>query len=707
MAKQGPQNYDLNAILRPIPFVRMALPLAAGIAVAETASFDGGYALPLLFLLLSIWGLSVKKRNVRFVFGLLLSVFLFLLGNQLFKLHDERNQAEYAFQKEFYDAGYFIGIIKEPPKKGNRIQLNISVEALERVGEFENVSGNISFSLPAKGNALELEYGDRVAFRALPKQISPPTNPDAFDYRKFMHFKNVHHNAFGKEWEVLILENGKGNPIVSLSHNMRKNGISYLRKYLRTKNEFAVGTALILGYKDEMTEDISLAYANTGAMHVLAVSGLHVGIISSILIFLLGLIKNQSILWRITSAIITLIGIWTFAFVTGLAPSVLRASTMFSFVAIGNAFTRKKNIYNTLAASAFFLLLINPFLLFQPGFQLSYAAVLGIVFFQPLIYRSWYVKNKIGKWIWGITAVSIAAQIGTLPLSLYYFHQFPTYFWLSGLIVIPVAPVILYGGLLLFLFEGLGIPIVSKIFGYCLEQLIWLMNACIFSLDFLPFGIIENIRFDFYDVLLSYFFILLISFFIQFERKVFFKIAAIVIIILSSFYSFKTIKIQEQESIVFYDNKSGILSDGFYKNNRQVFSLDSLDKKSEMYATKGHRSIQGKRKLIETDTSTLPFLHILDKKVILIQENYWKRKSTHSIKTDVVIITKNPFVKIEDIQKEFNPEVIIAASDNSRKKVGYWRSACEKSGIPFYYTKEGAVLYRKSKGWYSTKEDSS
>ena len=242
--------------------------------------------------------------------------------------------------------------------------------------------------------------------------------------------------------------------------------------------------------KDELDFEVKQAYAAAGAMHVLAVSGLHVGIIFLILNTLLAILDTSK-KGRIVKAIILLISLWSYAMITGLSPSVLRAATMFSFVIMGTVLNRSSSIYNTLAASAFFILIINPNLLFEVGFQLSYVAVLGIVYLQPLIYKRIYTRWWLLDKVWAITAVSIAAQIATLPLTLFYFNQFPVYFMLSNLLVIPSAAVILILGILLFIASP--IPFISESIGWVLNKFIEGLNFGIKEIEVLPNSLIEGL----------------------------------------------------------------------------------------------------------------------------------------------------------------------------------------------------------------------
>ena len=237
---------------------------------------------------------------------------------------------------------------------------------------------------------------------------------------------------------------------------LRKSFINIFENQGISGRNFAVVTALVLGMDDYLDNDTRKEFSSAGAIHILCVSGLHVGVIYMVLNALLFFLKRNKYA-RALRSLILLIGIWFYAMLTGLAPAVLRAATMFSFVIIGTGIKRKAGVFNSLTVSAFILLLFNPFLIYNVGFQLSYAAVIAIVAIQPTIYQIWQPKNKIADNIWGITTVSVAAQLGTAPLGLFYFHQFPNYFIITNLIAIPLATLILYAGFLSVILSPLTI----------------------------------------------------------------------------------------------------------------------------------------------------------------------------------------------------------------------------------------------------------
>ena len=249
-----------------------------------------------------------------------------------------------------------------------------------------------------------------------------------------------------------------------------------------------------------------MIYSSSGAMHVLAVSGLHVGIIY-LLLNSLFLFFEKFKYGKYLKAVFLILSLWAYALLTGLSPSVLRAATMFSFIIIGSALKRQTNIYNTLAASAFVLLLYNPYILLQVGFQLSYAAVLGIVYLQPKLYKLIYTKHWLLDKIWAITTVSIAAQLATFPLDIYYFHQFPNYFLLSNLFVIPLATFIIGGGVLLFVTSV--IPFFPGSLAWVVNKILMLLNFSVQWVENLPYSLSLGISITVLETIIVYTIIIL------------------------------------------------------------------------------------------------------------------------------------------------------------------------------------------------------
>ena len=291
-----------------------------------------------------------------------------------------------------------------------------------------------------------LKVDQVIALKPDVKELIAPLNIHQFNYKDYLAKQGIHQQIFVNNQQFRMVNNSTIS-LLGLSAKFRETIQKSLQKYHFSKNEFGVISALLLGQRQDISKELINNYANAGAIHILAVSGLHIGIILLILSWLLKPIERIKY-GKYLKLFLIVILLWMFAFIAGLSASVVRAVTMFTFVAIGSVFNRKRNIYFSLITSMFFLLLVNPMFLFDVGFQLSYLAVFGIVWVQPKLYNLWKPKLYILDKIWQLVTVSIAAQVGILPVSLYYFHQFPSLFILSNLVIIPFLGIILMSGIL-------------------------------------------------------------------------------------------------------------------------------------------------------------------------------------------------------------------------------------------------------------------
>src|SRR5690606_7061175 len=296
-----------------------------------------------------------------------------------------------------------------------------------------------------------LEPGEVMWVQGNPSAIPPPYNPHEFDYRRFLANQQIFHSHFvGAKLTKVGMVNHQ--PINNLVLLLRAFVLEKIDGHITTPHSNQIAKALLLGQNKNLEKEVSEAYITAGTMHVLAVSGLHVGIIYG---FFFLFIKPYQLPGRKRALYLSLIIIiiWIYALITGMSPSVLRAATMFSLMALAQMKSRSPSIYNSLALSALILLVFDPFILYSVGFQLSYMAVLGIVLLQPKIVGWWEPDNRIFRYLWEITTVGIAAQLATFPISVHYFHVFPTYFIISNLVAIPGAFLVMACGIPFMLFS--------------------------------------------------------------------------------------------------------------------------------------------------------------------------------------------------------------------------------------------------------------
>jgi competence protein ComEC len=355
--------------------------------------------------------------------------------------------------------------------------------------EWKKTSGNV---LVYHQSLKELLPGQILLVSKSPEKIPGPSFPDEFDYRRFLERKGIYFRQFiGKDF--LILDSVPAPTLELKLWNLKKSLQRVIDQHLEFPESKQIASALLLGQKDSLDRDIRKAYSETGTMHILAVSGLHVGIIYALLVFPIQRLRVKPRYRKIYLLGVVLV-IWVYALLTGFSPSVIRASTMFTLFSLGQMRARKPSVWNILAFSAMLMITLDPEVIHEVGFQLSYLAVAGIVGLQPLILRIWEPRHWIVEYLWQLGAVSIAAQVATFPLTVYYFHTFPSYFLLANLFVVPMAFVSMILGLALLSLSW--IPGLAIGLGFLLDRWIFAQNWLIGIFRDLPGGALQRLTFS-------------------------------------------------------------------------------------------------------------------------------------------------------------------------------------------------------------------
>jgi competence protein ComEC len=304
-----------------------------------------------------------------------------------------------------------------------------------------------------------------------------------------------------------------------------------------------------LGYRADLDPQILQAYSNTGTLHILSVSGMHVAIVVALLNLLFRPLEKLRY-GKILKLTLMLSLIWFYALITGLAPSILRAALMLSLILIAKYQTLKTNIFNVIGVAAFIILIINPFNLMDIGFQLSFLAVMALVYLQPMIYHWYQPQNRALDWMWQCASVSIAAQIATTPISLYYFHQFPLYFIISNLYMALPALVIMYGGIGFLIIASFS-DLLATFIGEALNQIIYFTNKFLVLIEQIPHANITQVWLYTSEIILMYLIIILLL--IKFTRLgVKLKIVGLLVLFLVGIHSYHTLSHIKQEKIVFF-----------------------------------------------------------------------------------------------------------------------------------------------------------
>lgn len=528
--------------------------MASGILLARYYAEWDGLASGMLaggvltYVLLMILIPLAQRRSWSPIVGMFGLVSVFIMGYLRFEVSDIRRDPNHLMQLNAPLVAYEAIALEDAVAKAQRSSVIVKVSRIQVQNTWYQAQGKVCLLYP-QDTAQHLRYGDVVLVKGSPTVVPPAKNPYEFDYAAFLGLSQVYHQHFLKAHELAVVGHRPPSLIQSWSFKVLRYCQSLLSQYIHSSAARAVVQALVLGQKNDLTPEVWSAYSGTGTMHVLAVSGLHVGILYWLLGIFLGLLRRLPYI-RWLSPIFSVGILWFYAFVTGLSPSVLRATLMFTLLLLAPMLSRQSNIYNTLAASAFLLLFWNPRWLFSVSFQLSYLAVLGIVYLQPRIYSWLLIRHPLLNKLWIWTSVSLAAQIATSPISLYYFHQIPTYFIVANWIVVPAALLILCLGLL-FLTTGCW-PVLIGMIGWILEKVVGGVNAFVAAIQALPCSIIDNIYLGVAALLLLYSFLLSWLLFWHTRRMRYGVTASVVIVMLSVHIAYNNLIQQSQRQVVFY-----------------------------------------------------------------------------------------------------------------------------------------------------------
>jgi competence protein ComEC len=565
-----PSAKTLEQLVQKIPFLRITIALAVGIITGLYISIPFWLlALVILLLLLSIFFLN-KNYKFQFTafFGIGAHLTFVLLGLAIYQ--------EYNRKPVFYKNGAFVATVMETPvAKPNSYKSKIKITAFLRNDSVYNTSENVIAYFSNKDDFKTPKAGDQIIFNQTPEFVKNHNNPYEFDYKNYLERKKIYRQVYlnNESWRKTNEE--PDISILIIAENLREELLGIYKSQNLDNKEFEILSALTLGYKRELDRETKRVFSAAGAMHVLAVSGLHVGIVVWFISLLFGFLKKQKN-GRILFITISLGTIWVYTFITGLSPSVLRAATMFTIYIIGDNLKRPVNFYNSLAASAFLILLFNPNNLFEVGFQLSYSAVFGIVYLQPRLARFVQVKQKIPKFFIDLLTVSVAAQIATFPWSLFYFNQFPTYFWITNLFIIPVAMALIPLGFALLLFAKINVvsSLISAVIGTIIKTTYDGLNF----MEQLPGSTLET-GIDKIQLLLVVILLISAVIYLEYLKVSHLKVALSCVFLIFVHGTIKKMQNLNRKEIIVYNSAEHSLIQLISADSNYIFSNDTINEK--------------------------------------------------------------------------------------------------------------------------------
>jgi competence protein ComEC len=661
--------------------IKLTLLLILGILIGYFFSFNLVHLLIAtisLFILLSVVFIFEKKTNTK-LFGVVAAAAFISLGIYSYTSAQPINSANHYTKLSSQKDGAWtlkINEVLKPNQYSHRYFATV-----KSIGD-KKVSGTLLITIPNDSTITPLQVDDEFLTLTNIQVINEPLNPHQFNYKKYLENLGIYHQLRIVSGQIIKVKKSNSTFIV-IASKARDNIIKKLKKENFGADELGVIQALLLGQRSDISEETYTNYQKAGAVHILAVSGLHIGILLLLIQFLLSPLKNIP-KGRTIILMLSVLFLWGFAFLAGLSASIIRATTMFTFVAYALYLNRPSNSFNILALSVLFILLfINPNLLFQVGFQMSYAAVFAILWIFPLLKKLWFPKNKIIRYFWQLLCVSIAAQLGVLPISLYYFHQFPGLFFISNLIIVPALGIIL----------GIGILVIFlSLINWLPSKLVWFYNGIISLMNNLigwvakqESFIFSSISFDFGQLILSF---ILIVFFINACALFTYKRIALFLISLLCFQSYTAFQKLEAskttEAIVLHQTKNSILI------NRSGRNLSVLSNSSEK-ANNVISDYQTAERIESTQFDSLKNSYSLKNETILVLDSAGIYTQSTSMK--IILLTQSPKINLERLIDSIKPKEIISDGSNYRSYVDRWRITCLKNKIPFHYTGEKGAYY--------------
>ncbi|MCY1636200.1 ComEC/Rec2 family competence protein [Marinifilum sp. D737] len=653
---------DLRELLRQYPFLRVLFFLIVGIFIAERFDVSNKLTLILLFLgvvlmLLFVMVPKLKKSyKIRPAFGLIVIILFTSLG--VFRTQVVQ-ESMFLSEVDSCEA-YQLKLIENPVEKANTFSCVARITESVDKNRTTKETANIILYFKKDSLVNQLNIGDRLLINSNVERVKNAGNPNEFDYSGYLKTRHILYSSYVNSTNWLKLPIDHQMNIRVLAWKWRDQLLQIYRDNGITNESFDILAALTLGYKTSLDPEVRKAWADAGAMHVLAVSGLHVGIIYLVMSYLLSfLLKIKYGRWIRT--VLLLIILWLYALITGLSPSVMRAACMFSFIVVGEAMKRKGGVFNSLAASAFFLLLYNPYLIFTVGFQFSYLAVAGIVFLQPQFDKLLFIRNPILNKLWQLTTVALAAQIATFPLTIYYFNQFPSYFLLSGYVVILMAGILIYLSALLLIFSQ--VEILSNILGWILQYLIKILNQIIVWIQELPGAVIHSLSFSSFQVVLLYALIISLIFIVILRRKMAVYGFMILLISFQIPELLKHFQPKKQELIVFNAGRNALIA---FRSGNQVSYLCDRDMEiSKQKFLANNYQVQNHLDKLKTDTiQDVDFREFAGSKLLILQKNNdFSLDLLTRLDPDIILIRKSGLKKTEFLTKnQINSAIVIDGS---------------------------------------------
>lgn len=685
-----------------IIFVWLLVPFLAGIISGFNITTDISQLVIISTIVL--WLLSLctywcyNKFNLhlnRWVSGSLIFLLLYSLGLSVYVSRNDCLKEQY-YARKSGDA-LIAYICSEPRETNGILRFETQVRDVFGADGITHSTGKLLIALKLDPTEkLSLSYGDELLLPYKIAEIDPPFNPFEFNYKKYLSNQGINYQSFINSRQLKVRAHDKGYRIIAFAYKLRQKLIREFVRYIPDKESAALASTLILGYKADLSQEIISAYSKTGTMHVLSVSGMHVLLVFSILDFFFRLFAKKHQI-KIVKVILILAAVWFYALLTGFSSAACRAAVMCSIFIVGETFGKKRNPYNTLAASALLLLVINPWFLLDAGFQLSYMAVLGLIYLYPKIKTLLYIKNKILKNIWESAAVSASAQIATIPISLFYFHQFPLYFLISNLLIVLPVALIMYAGIAFIVLVQIpanaALSLV-KILGVFLSVSIKWVNASLTFIEHLAYSSLQFFPYGEWFYLIVFTMILGLAVAIQFRYKKLLFVSVAMAALLASYSALNQMERLNKQKVIFYSLRKDRAVNFCNGRNSYLFSNLHTTEKTYSFSVKPSMdaladSLFWLNKVHSQTTvyHTQNLFAFNNWRLLVVDKQLCSRSFENSIHVNAVLLSGNPSIKLSTLKNFARFDVLLADATNKDYRLKAWESEARKLKIDFHILK--------------------
>ncbi|MGI6074235.1 MAG: ComEC/Rec2 family competence protein [Fermentimonas sp.] len=651
----------MHSFLDKSPFLKLLIPVVTA-TIANSHVHFSKYDIALFIVLGIVFIVSsfiVRKElryKLRWLFGFGVFIILFGLVSVSFMCRDKKTQFDFNNEHEYY-VGTIINIPEEKPAT---MACNVVLRGSRK--------NKVLLYIDKSKRSRNLSPGEEIVFYCKFETFKNLGNPDDFNYERYMRIKGFAGTAYvgNADWQST---GRKIKTIYTSSQIFRKRALDFYSSLNLDKDSQAFVSALSLGYKSELSEEIKKSFRTSGSAHVLAVSGLHVGIIYFLIISIFNIfgIRKRH---RAVAEIISIIILWWYAFVVGLSPSVVRAVIMFTIYGFGVLIGEKAFTWNSLAIGAFFIVIFNPYSLLDVSFQMSFGAVTAILFFKPIFDNFYLPENRLLKAVWELFIVSVCAQLGVFPIVLYYFGTYPVYFFITNLLILPLTWLIIIGLFVLLSLQTLSlfnIAFIASLKGIAValvNGLIRFSFSVVSFIEELPLSEISGININVAQTVILILFTYLIFSWIASKRHKYLMASLVMFLMLSATITADILnkdsaklavmnKYNESEIVVFFNNKRfnfDVPKNGIIAHpNKSVIRLSGND--------------------------------------------YSQYYSSKKFEADVIILSNNNRYRMDDILRCFEPKIVVFDSSVPKYRSAELAKECISRKIEFHDVKEnGAFL---------------